>query len=203
MFFHSTKRALLCCLVLLLAACGSTKITDYWQEPGFHRGDMNSVLVVGVTNNKTNRILFERGFVSALSAKGIRATASYDVIGGDMPTRESVRGFLARSNIDQVIVTEYGGKQVTTERVPESVRTYYTGPYYPTYGSYWSHNDSTTTLTRESYIDTKTQVVLTTSIYDVKTEKLVWTGRSQSFEVGAVSVAAKELAQKIVGKIGR
>jgi hypothetical protein len=38
-------------------------------------------------------------------------------------------------------------------------------------------------MTRDAYIDTRSNVILTTSIYDAKTEQLVWVGRSKSFEV--------------------
>jgi hypothetical protein len=205
MSITTLTRLLVCSLLLLLAGCGTTTLTDAWQAPAFHRGNMENVMVVGMTNNKTNRILFERGFVNALTAKGINASASYEVIGSDMPTKEALKRYLASSNkkIDHVIVTHYGGKETTTERVPESVRTYYTGPYYPTYGGYWDRYGNTQTMTRESYIDTRTNVILTTSIYDVKTEQLQWVGRSKSFEVGSVSAASKELAQKIVAEIGK
>lgn len=194
-------RSLLCSLLLLLASCGTTTLTDAWQEPAFHRRDMQSVLVVAVTSNKTNRLLFEQGFVNALRSEGIQAVASHTVIGSGMPTRESVRDYLHSSKMDHVIVTHYGGQHVTKEYVPESVRTYYTGPYYPYYGSYWDRNADTVTMTREAYVDTRTQVVLMTSIFAVDSEKLVWTGRSKSFEVGSISAGAKELAHKVVSTI--
>lgn len=159
------------------------------------------MLVVAVTPNKTKRILFERGFVGALSDKGIKTTASYDVIGSNIPTRESVGKYLAKSNIQYVVVCHYGGKETTKEYVPESVRTYYTGPYYPSYGSYWSHNGDTVTMTREAYVDTKSKVMLTTSIYEVKSEELVWVGRSSTFEVGSIAHASNELAVRIVDRI--
>lgn len=196
-------RSLLCGLLLVLAGCGTTKLTDSWQEPGFHRSDMKSVLVVAVTGNKTNRLLFEQGFVSELRDHGIHAVASHTVIGSAMPTRESVLEYLRQNRMDHVIVTHYGSKEVTKEYVPESVRTYYTGPYYPHYGAYWDRHGSTVTMTREAYVDTKTQVVLMTSIFAVDSEQLVWTGRSKSFEVGSISAGARELAGKIIRGIAR
>ena len=189
-------------VLVLLCGCGAITVTDAWQSSGFKRKAMDKVLVVAVTANKTNRILFEKGFSSELADKGIQATASYDVIGGATPTREAVAAWLTRnSDVSYVIVTRYGGMETQKEYVPESVRTYYTGPYYSHYGNYWNHYGSTQTMTREAYVDTKSTVMLTTAIYDVRTEELVWTGRSKAFEVGAVSRAAKELAQRMVRRI--
>lgn len=188
-------------LLMALTGCGYTTLTDVWQSPDFHGKQLDNVLVVGVTPNKTNRILFEKGFTSELTSKGIQTTASYDVIGGATPTKASVGAYLAKSNIRYIIVAQYGGKETTTEHVPESVRTYYTGPYYPSYGSYWNHYGDAVTMTREAYVDTKSKVILTTSVYDAKTEQLVWVGRSSTFEVGSISHAAKELAERVVKKI--
>ena len=75
------KKGLLYAVGLALTACSSTKLTDSWQAPTLHRAQMDNVLVVAITANMTNRILFERGFVEALKNRGIKATASVDVIG--------------------------------------------------------------------------------------------------------------------------
>lgn len=196
----SHSRHCFCALLLAaLSGCMTTSLTDAWQSPALHRGLMQNVLVVGVTPNVTNRLLFERGFVEALQSKGIRSTASYDVIGDAMPTRDSVTGYVAKSDIRYVVATRYGGTEVTKEVVPESVRTYYTGPYYPTFGGYWEQNSIT--MTREAYVDQTTTVLLTTSIYDAKTSELVWVGRSKSFEVGSIMYEANDLARQVVNSI--
>ncbi|HQQ74716.1 MAG TPA: hypothetical protein PK031_06150 [Pseudomonadales bacterium] len=201
MTFTALSRWLGISLLLTLQGCGYTTLTDAWQSPNFQGKQLDDVLVVGVTPNKTNRILFEKGFTSELTGTGIHATASYDVIGGATPTKDSVGAYLEKSNIRYVIVAQYGGKETTKEYVPESVRTYYTGPYYPSYGSYWNHYGDTVTMTREAYVDTKSKVILTTSIYEVKSGQLVWVGRSNTFEVGSISHAAKELAERVIKKI--
>lgn len=180
-----------------LTSCSSTKITDSWQAATLHRSDMKNVLVVGVTGNPTNRVLFERGFVDALARRGIRAAASFEAVGDAFPTRDAVTAYVRKNAVDYVIVTRLGGTEVTKERVPEQVRTYYTGPWYPTYADYWN----TVTFTRDSYVDTKTTVVLTTSIYDTRTEQLAWVGRSKTFEVGTVVREAGQLANQVVDKI--
>jgi hypothetical protein len=186
----------LCCgFLLVVSGCSATKLTDSWQAPSLHRQAMNDVLVVGVlTNmNTTNRILFERGFVDALKAKGINATASYEVLGQGALTREAVTAFVKKNNIKYVLATRFGGAEVVKELVPESVYTYYT------YAGYWSGYG--TTMTRESYVDTKTTFVLTTSIFDAVTEEVVWVGRSKTFEVSSISYEASELARQVVKSI--
>jgi len=190
---------LLAALLAALSSCSTTSLTDSWQSPALHRKSMDHVLVVADLASPTNRVLYERGFVEALTSKGIQAIASCDVIGNAPPTRESVVKYLATSDIQYVIASRFGGAEITKERIPESVRTYYTGPYYPTFGGYWDQN--TVTMTRESYVDQRTSVVLTTSIFDAKTQDLVWAGRSKTFEVRSVVTEANDLAHLIVNSI--
>ncbi len=198
------RSILVCAIALLtLSACSATKLTDSWQAPTLHRNEMNNVLVVAMTDNITNRILFERGFVDALKANGITATASYDAIGNSTPTKDSVTTYVKKNAIRYVVATGFGGAEVTHEQVPESVRTYYTGPYYPTYNGFWNNYANTITMTRDSYVDTKTTVMLTTSIYEVRSEKLVWVGRSSTFEIGSISYEAGHLANQVVRNIAR
>jgi hypothetical protein len=186
---------------LWLAGCSTTSLTDSWQAPTFRQKDMDDVLVVAVTGNASLRIPFEEGFVKALRDRGIRTTASHSVIGDRMPNRESVTAYVEQNAITHVIVTDYGGTQVSKWVVPESVRTYYTGPYYPTYRGYWDGYGNTVTMTRESYVDERKTVMLSTSIFDTATGELVWVGRSQSLDPASIAAEANALARKMVNTI--
>lgn len=208
-------------LMIALTGCSTTQMTDTWQEPEFHGKDMQKVLVVAVASNTTNRFLFETGFIAALNQKGIDATASFTVLGDELPTKESVEAHLNDSDYDHIIVTALGRVDIETDYVPERVRTYYTGAYYPHWSGYWGGagvavgsggvglstgyygGGSVTTMTREAYTDTQTNVILTTSIYEMQTEQLAWVGRSKTFEVGSVSDMADSLAKQMIRKIKR
>jgi len=190
--------------VLLLSTvfgCSTTSLTDSWQAPSFQRKSMDDVLVVGMTANTTHRILFEEGFAKALRDRGIRTTASHSAIGDAMPNQESVTAYVERNDVTHVIVTDYGGTQVSKWVVPEQVRTYYTGPYYPTYRGYWDGYGNTITMTRESYVDQRKTVMLSTSIFDTETGELVWVGRSKSLDPDSIAFEADALARKLVNNI--
>ncbi len=187
-------RVLLCSFLLItVSSCGVTSLTSTWQEPSFHRSQMNDVLVVAMTEDMTNRILFERGFVSELSSKGIRATASFDVIGTDMPTKESVNAYLKKSNIHYAIMTRYDGTETTESYVPGSVIFYYSG--------FWGGYDSGEVVSRAAFVDSTGDAVMTTEIYAVPSGKPLWVGRSKSFDLDSVSSDASDLAKSIIGSI--
>lgn len=186
---------LLLCFSMLTAmhGCGATSLTNSWQSPDFHRKQINDVLVVAMTEDMTNRILFERGFVSELSKKGIRATASFDVLGGDMPTKESVKTYIANSNVHYVIMTRYDGTETTESYVPGSVIFYYSG--------FWGGAESGEVVSRAAFVDSTGDAVMTTEIYEVPAGKPLWVGRSKSFDLDSVSSDASDLAKTIIESI--
>jgi hypothetical protein len=187
-------------ILFSLAACSTTKLTDSWQQAEFKRSDMKKVLVVAAASNTNNRFLFETGFVAALTEQGVDATASFTAIGDALPSKEAVEEHLKSVHYDHIIVTSMSNVDIETDYVPESVRTYYTGPYYPRWGGYWGAGNSIT-MTREAYTDTQINVILSTSIYNTDNQQLAWVGRSKTFEVNSVSALADSLARQMVKKI--
>jgi hypothetical protein len=186
--------ALLCAMLMaLVAGCGVTSLSSSWKAPDFQSQKMNDVLVVAMTEDMTNRILFERGFVGELTAKGIRATASYDVLGGDMPTKESIKNYIANSNIHYVIMTRYDGTETTETYVPGSVIFYYSG--------FWGGYDSGDVVSRAAFVDSTGDAVMTTEIYAVPSGKPLWVGRSKSFDLDSVVSDASDLAKTIISNL--
>ena len=60
-----TKRILfstICTMVFSITACTSTKLTSVWKDTTYD-GYIESILVVAVTENLRNRLIFESEFV--------------------------------------------------------------------------------------------------------------------------------------------
>ena len=181
----------------LLSACTTTKQMDHWQAEDFSRNDLNNVLIVAVTSNSTNRFLFESELERRAKARGLQTTTSLSALGDTFPQKEAVEAYIKDHKIDYVVATQLANVEVDKDYVPERVRTYYTGPYYPSYGHYYNYYDdhNTITMVREAYVDTRTTVILVTTIFDAKTEEPVWVGRSSTFEPGSVAYLAGDIAR--------
>lgn len=194
-------------ITTFLVACNSgTSLKSHWQAEGFSKDQLDKVLVVAVTSNLSNRMIYEDSFAQSLKKDGIIAYAGYQAMGTDNPTRESLVAYVKKHDIKYVLVTKVDNVKVNTDYVPESVNTYvtggyYPGHYYPTYGSYWGGD--TYTMVNESYTDVQTILMLVTSIYDAKTEAQVWTGHSESFEINAIGSLGQKLAQATMSHISR
>jgi hypothetical protein len=190
--------AVIALLNVLLTACGSTKMKDTWQAEGFSKKQLDNVLVIAASSNKTNRIMFEDGFARSLQKEGITAYTSYSALGDAVPTRESIVAYIKNNNIHYVLATKVDNVKTNTDYVPESVVSYYTGP---SYSPYWT--DNAVTMVHGSYTDVQTVVMLVTTIYDAKTEQAVWSGVSETFEVNSFSLVGKEIAENTLNHISR
>ena len=189
-------------LITLLTGCTATKLTDTWRSDSFDKSDFDKVLVIALTSNITNRMLFENEFARVYERHGINSSVSYKILGSEFPTRELVEAHLKDTDAKYVLVTKFGGVSQEKDYVPPKAVVYstgyggyYNGPYYGSYYDNWG--GSSVLLTREGYTDVHTNVMLVTSVYRVSDEELVWVGKTTTTHGDAVSDVAKRLAEKL------
>ncbi|CAA0098351.1 Uncharacterised protein [BD1-7 clade bacterium] len=195
---------------LLLAACGTTNMRDVWQAPNFHKTDLNDVLIVGMTANATNRMVFEREFVAALMRQGLKATPSYTVLGRKTPDEEAIISYLKDHPTKYVLITYVSNQEVDKTYIKPTVSTVvtgygypygsYGGYYYPTLGSVWGPG-SVNTITTPGYFDETTKTILVTSIYNAETGDIEWTGRSSTFEANSISRVTSDVSKVVLKHI--
>ena len=161
---------------VLIIACAGTKLTHTRVDEA-HRGNpVSDILVIGLTykDNEEVRRSFEDSFVRHLRAAGVEAISSVDAI--SIPAnmkleKEEILKAVNKFNNDAVIITHLVGKEekeVYTRSAPS-----YRG-YYGYYGQAYSYSRSPV------YSRTRKSVRLATKLYDVKTEKLIWSGKSET-----------------------
>lgn len=195
-------KALTLSTALLLSACSTTKLVDHWQAEGFSRNDLNNVLVIAVTGNETSRFLFESEVERIMSKDQVKVTKSLTAMGQEYPTKEDVEAYVAKHDIDYVMASKLGNFDVEKTRIPPQVRTFYTGPYFPTYGAFYN-SGNTVTLSREEFTDVRTTYMLVTTIFDAQSSEPVWIGRSETFEPSSVAELAAQIASSAMRKISR
>ena len=192
------RRFITLLVCLGLASCGNTRMKDTWQADSFSKRDLDKVLVIAVTSNQSVRELFEEGLALSLRNDGIRTYTSNQVL-GSKATREDVLAYVKSHDINYVLATKVDNIKTNKDYVPESVVTYYTGPYYG-YNYYW---DDGVTMVREEYTETQTVVMLVTTLFDARTASPVWIGHSETFEMNAVASVGMEVASAALRKMSR
>lgn len=158
--------------LLLISACGKQKLTSSWQNDALGEKKVEDVLVIGLARHPTTRNIFEKAYVEDLMAEGIKASASHKVAEEPLePTKEALLKVVKKSGAKTVLITRLNNKKR---------KTYYqdaTGPissaYEEPYGAFFQSPALQTA-------STKIFVYLESNLYDVQTEKLIWSAMAEA-----------------------
>jgi PII-like signaling protein len=160
--------------VFLIISCAGTKLTHTQVNEAYKGKPVSDILVIAITGNEDTRRSFEREFVARLKSAGVEAISSEDAI--PMPAnlkmkKEAILNTVNQFENDAVIIThliDKEKKEVYT-RGGSAHRGFY-GFYHSRYSD--AHNPG--------YSSTSKTVRVETNLYDVKTEKLIWSGQSKT-----------------------
>lgn len=182
-------------VAVLTLSCGGTQITKSSVDRDRIGKPVSDILVIVVADKPENRASFERKFVQHLQAAGVEAVSSTEAI--PMPPnlkleKDVILKAVAKYETDAVIVTFLSGIEekdtyVNTGRV-------YQG-YYDYYGFAYGYVHDT------GFYRGVTTVKLRTNLYDVKTEKLIWSGESKSTDVASVKQLTDEVIPLVVNEL--
>jgi hypothetical protein len=165
---------------LMLLSCATTELTAVWRDQSYN-GVPQKVLVYGVLKNPTNRRIIEDEFVGHLASRGVKAVAGYTVFPGeDLVKKEAMEEKLKAMGFDTLLLTQLTGTKTEQVQVPGTVTyqatspgTYQPLPYYNTWPNYY--NSGYTAVYTPSYTAEEKYVMAEANLYDVATEKLIWT----------------------------
>ena len=159
---------------VLILGCGGTRLIKTNVDET-HRGTpVTDVLVIVIADKKETRELFEGKFVAQLKAAGVEAVSSAAAI--PMPKdlkleKEDILKVIEANGNDAVIVTHLTG-------LDKSESFNRTGRHY---GGYYSYNGYVYDSVHDTgFYSGHVDVRLQTNLYDVKTEKLLWSGESET-----------------------
>ncbi len=164
----------------LLLNCSSSRLLSSTSDPSFKKTVIEPVLVVGVSEDETKRRIYEDTFTDSFIATDSNAIASYTLSKeGIEPDEAALREVIKKSGAKTILITHLVSADEKDFYQPDNLtigtKSYSSGlyGYYPfIYQSVYSAG---------SYNST-TKVTLETSLYDIETEKLIWTARSQSID---------------------
>ena len=178
-------------LVLTLAACATTTVRDQWKDPSFHGPPASNAVVVGIAKSETTRRVFEDTFAQQLAAAGVHAVAAYTQVKAGDDGRIQLPEFVRQSSADVVIATRVQRVQQKTDVYPTYTPVGY-GGFYGWYGTAWA---ATPTISQYEV------VTLETTVWDPKTEKLIWAATTQRIASGDVPKATEQLAQTLIPRM--
>ena len=168
----------------LLAGCGSS----YMQNSTNVSNDQKSydkILVVAKAKDKTARIAFENQVVNDLSAQGVNALSSINVIKTESFNKEltdadldKLRQTIIEAGFDGVVVTNLINAQQYTDVNPGDMNTAYVPARYGRFGRYYRVYP--VTYWEADTYETGVEYTLESCLYDLREEtedNLQWVGR--------------------------
>ena len=173
---------LLLTVVLLLCACGaSVKMIGSWMDDSRAGYSIDNVLVIGISREDITRNLWENTFVELLGKENIKAQAGHIVSGGQViePNREAVLSAVQKSGADTVLITRVVDRETETKTV-RGYAYYEPASYYRGMHDYYGY--AYNAVYAPPINISKTTVRLESNVYDVASEKLVWSAQSEAID---------------------
>ena len=182
---HALTLATVVILALIAASCANTRFTKQWIDEDFDGEPYDDILVLVVADKMGNRQDAENYIVEKLGEAGIDAMQSYDIL----PKTETIDADAVDSAIDglqldAVIVMYATG--VTEEEYFVPARRFgvyagygYNHAHYGSFYDYYPHAFSYVYI--PGYDNTHYVVTLETTVFDLNTGKMVWSGQSNTF----------------------
>jgi hypothetical protein len=196
----SRRLRLLLCAVLGVAAttCGtSSTLVQRWSEPTYVGSKGQKMMVVALAQNERGRHMWEEAFSTALRSVKVTPVAGSTALPLSGEADEStLKQAIRDSGVNLVAVSRLVDVEKEQVYVPGS--TYYTpAPSY--YGMYGYYHNSYGMVSTPGYYQENKIYKLETNVYDVKTEKLVWSGLTETVNPETAQEGANSVIQIVIG----
>ncbi|MGB7728921.1 MAG: hypothetical protein WBL50_12880 [Candidatus Acidiferrum sp.] len=190
--------AVLASLALLTVAAPKLEFT--WKNPNYTGGTFKNILVLALNGKAANRAEFEDELVAAMTRPGAKAYPSYEFMPRPDLTpidMNDMRELVKEQNFDAIVVARLTKKDTKTTYIPG--QTYTPFPYYGTFYGYYGA--LAPIIYTPGYMETEKQAQVEVNSYSTAKPdgELVWTGTTNTFDVGSVKKIIKDLV-KVVSK---
>ncbi|EHQ29158.1 DUF4136 domain-containing protein [Mucilaginibacter paludis] len=178
------------CLVIatMLAACSTTTmVSSSWRKPAATANGFHHIFIAALTREVSTKQSIEVGLQSLLEQKGLKVTKSGDVFPPTFSTRSGqqrdlVLGKIQETNADGILTVNLLRRETETHYVPGS-GYWNPGMRWGYYNRFWSYyNNWYPQVYNPGYYDQTKVYYIETNLYNAKTEELIWTAQSKTYD---------------------
>ncbi|MBT1702206.1 hypothetical protein [Chryseosolibacter indicus] len=195
-------------LVFCFAACQpATEITGSWKNTNATANNQrfNTILVTALTARTNVRQQVERDIAAALEKRGYKTVKSFDVLPpfteGKTPDKEVLFSKINQTGANAIMTVALIDKETENRYVPGSTG-YAPVPRFGYYGSFWGYyNTWFPTLYSPGYYEEDKVYFIETNLYNARTEELLWSGQSETYNPSSLDSFSREFAQVVVAKM--
>ena len=185
-------------LLLFLSNCStSTKITGSWVDPTVKQQpkQINSIFIASLSRKIDFRTKLENALAAQAEQRNIKVIKSAEFFTPEFyqtkPSKEVLMSRIRQTGVDAILTVSLIHKDSETRYVP-GTRNYYPAPVFGWYGNFYRYyNYWYPTFNDPGYYVTDKIYFMETNLYDLKTEKLIWSAQSESINPGSVDSFVK------------
>lgn len=207
---HRLLRDIVLPILLLLAGiagcASSTQILGSWKSPEIEAQQYRRIVVAALTDNVLARQEVENDLQAQLQSRGIEATRSIDLFPPSAASKSGPDVNLLMERIksnghDAILTAALVDEQTKTRYVPGSMG-YRPMTRFMWYGSFRGYYTFWyPTLYDPGYYTENKVYYLETNLYDVASDRLVWSAQSKSYSPRNLRKAASQFAEVTVQKM--
>ncbi len=179
-------------------------ITGTWKSPSSTSKNYENILVASLTSHAVAKSTVENDLAEQLAKYQINVSKSIDLFPPEVSNSDSDRVTIMRKvhgkNIDAILTVSLLKKQTESRyirrRIPYDplIRYNYYSDFWGYYSYWYPYSYSPGYYTEKTYY-------IETNLYDAKTEKLVWSAQSETYDVLNLPSFSKDFAKAIINKL--
>ena len=202
---YKPKTIAILLLIVTLSACSNTKFTKQWIDEDFDGQPYDDILVLVVDEKKGYRQDAEDYIVQKLNEAGNNAMQSYDILSKTETIDEHMVGKAINGlQLDAVIVMYATGVTEEEYYVPTRRFGVYSGygydhAHYDSFYDYYPHAYNYVYV--PGYDNRHYVVTLETSLFDLNSGKMVWSGQSSTFAPESVDDVIHSITELSINEL--
>lgn len=175
-------------MAALLGGCASTQITSAWKDPDLARLPFKKVLVVFQHSDADLRMRLERSMAAEIP-NSVPAHAIFS--DAEVRDIEAVKTRVRAEGFDSAVIMRIVGVDREVSYVPG--RLYSVPASYHGFYGYWGYGWRT--VYDPGYMRSDRIVTISTNVYSVANDKLVWASQSETFNPTSLRNAVMEVVR--------
>ena len=184
-------------LLALTAGCAvQSEMTNGWHDTTLSSNSLHNVLIVAIRKDPVRRRAWEDAFTTALTARGVKATASYRIYADASPDTDQVIDAVRARGFDAVLTSTRLPNQETSTYVPGTIRSepVTTEDYY---GRFHSRLIS---VQDAGYTETDTIIQVQTDVWATSAVggRLVWSSTLRTLEAVSSNTVERAVTKYIM-----
>ncbi len=191
-------------LIVIVFAIGcstSTSITGVWRSPDNGAVRYKNLCVAAITENVTNKNVVEQEMFEQLNSKGVKSAKLGALLpykfSGAQTEKDLILDKAKTAGCDGILTFALIKQKEETRYVPGNAT--YAPPvrygYYGTFGGYYGYYGNQ--MYNPGYYTHDEIYFIETNLYDVASEKLVWSAQSKTYNPSGIQQFAEDFTVTI------